>query len=424
MVTFWGVIYMRINMAVKMMALLGVTILFMSNHTADVKAETIVAAESGIAGMSVILDATSDKAVRSAFNEVKRYIDSKSPYYNLGVSIADSYVNVRKEPSTSSEIVGKLYRGAAAKILEYLEGDWAKIESGDVVGYIASNYLAIGEAAKELSDKYATKYAKVVKTATLRVREKPSTESKTLDLIPLGEEYVVVKEYDEWVEIILSTDDDTGRDFTGYVSKEYVDVQVEFEKAISIEEELRRKRIQEEAERAEAERKRKQQQEEAERKEAARKAAEEAAKAKANNSSSTSSKPQSTTSSSSSSADKKRQEVIKYALKFVGNPYVWGGESLTKGADCSGFVQSIYRDFGYSLPRVSKEQAKYAGKKVSESDLKPGDLIFYASNKGVVNHVAMYIGDGKIVHAANKRQGIITSNYKYRKIYCIRRIIE
>jgi cell wall-associated NlpC family hydrolase len=414
--------YMRINMAVKMMALLGVTVLSMSTHTADVKAETVLTAENGIAGMSEILDVTSENAVRSAFNEVTRFINSKSPYNNLGVSKADNYVNIRKKPSTDSEVVGKLYRGSAAKILETLEGDWVKIQSGDVVGYIASSFLAIGDAAKEMSDKYATKYATVVNTATLRVREKKSTDAKTLDLIPLGEEYVVVNEYDKWAEIILGTDDETGKDFTGYVSKDYVDISVEFEQAISVEEELRRKRIQEEAEKAEAERRRKLAQEEAERKEAARKAAE---AAKSNNDSSndsSESKPQST--GNSSSADEKRQEVVNYALKFVGNPYVWGGESLTRGADCSGFVQSIYRDFGYYIPRVSRDQARNAGEKVSESDLKPGDLIFYANSSGTVNHVAMYIGNGKIVQAANTRQGIITSSYKYRKIYCIRRVID
>lgn len=422
---------MRKNMAVRMIAVLGLTILSITCHTAVVNAETFITAESGIAGISEVLDSSSEKAIRSAYNEVKRIIDSKSPYYNLGISVADSYVNIREKPSTESKVVGKLYRGSAAKIVELLEGDWAKIESGDVVGYIASNFLAIGDKAKEMSDKYATKYAKVVNTATLRVREQMSTESRTLDLIPLGEEYVVLKEYDDWVEIILGTDEDTGRDFTGFISKDYSEVRVEFEYAISVEEELRRKRIQEEAERAEAERKRRLQQEEAERKEAARKAAEAAkaaedAKKNNNNKNTSESNPQSTSTStsSSSSLDKKRQEVVNYALKFVGNRYKWGGTSLTQGADCSGFVQTIYKDFGYSIPRVSRDQAKNAGIKVSESDLKPGDLIFYANNKGVVNHVAMYIGNGKIVHAATTRQGIITSNYKYRKIYTIRRVIR
>jgi cell wall-associated NlpC family hydrolase len=119
-----------------------------------------------------------------------------------------------------------------------------------------------------------------------------------------------------------------------------------------------------------------------------------------------------------------RNEIVTYAQKFVGNPYVWGGESLTRGADCSGFVQAIYADFGYHIPRVSGDQASSAGQKVSVSDLLPGDLIFYTNSSGNVNHVAMYIGNGMIVHAANSRQGIIRSKYNYRDIYCARRIVN
>ena len=102
---------------------------------------------------------------------------------------------------------------------------------------------------------------------------------------------------------------------------------------------------------------------------------------------------------------------------------MWGGVSLTKGADCSGFVYTIYKQFGYTLDRVSRDQARSAGRKINVSDRKPGDLVFYTNNKGVVNHVAIYIGNDKIVHAANKRQGIIISKYNYRKVYCMRRVI-
>jgi cell wall-associated NlpC family hydrolase len=101
--------------------------------------------------------------------------------------------------------------------------------------------------------------------------------------------------------------------------------------------------------------------------------------------------------------DALRAEIVEYACQFVGNPYVWGGTSLTKGADCSGFVMRIYEQFGYSLPRVSADQTK-AGTRISVSDIQPGDLVFYGNP---VHHVAMYIGDGKIVHAANSRSGIV-----------------
>lgn len=122
-----------------------------------------------------------------------------------------------------------------------------------------------------------------------------------------------------------------------------------------------------------------------------------------------------------------RQEVVNYALRFVGNPYKWGGTSLTNGADCSGFVQSVYAHFGYSISRTSGGQAGstgYAEVALKESDLLPGDLIFYANNNGTVYHVALYIGDGRIVHAANSKEGITISQYTYMKPYKARRIIE
>ena len=121
------------------------------------------------------------------------------------------------------------------------------------------------------------------------------------------------------------------------------------------------------------------------------------------------------------------QIIQNYLLKMINNSYKWGGTSLTNGADCSGFVQSIYKQFGYQIPRTSKEQSKGAGYTNVTPDLDhllPGDLIFYTDKKGVVDHVAMYIGDGKIVHAANKKDGIRVSSYKTRTPYKARRVIQ
>ncbi len=395
------------------------TALFFSVPSVVAHASSFISSEQGIAGISAVLENATGEQMEEAYNASIQLMEAKkeaeSPYANLGVSIADDYVNIRKEASTDSEVVGKLYRGCAANILETLDGGWVKIESGDVKGYIASDFLAIGTEAESMVDKYATVYA-TVNCQTLRVRSDQSTDSSILTLIPQGETYVVTKQYDEWVELLLGNDEDTGGDFTGFVNKEFVTINVEFKYAISIEEENRIKKEQEEAERAEAERKAKLAQEKAERQEAERRAAE---AAKNNEDSDNSSKNTESPSSGSGSCS----EIVAYALKFVGNPYSWGGTSLTHGADCSGFVQAIYADFGYSIPRTSREQAVGAGKKVSESDLQPGDLIFYANSSGTVNHVAMYIGNGKIVHAANSRQGIITSQYKYRDIYCVRRVV-
>ncbi len=412
---------MRRARAMKTAMFITSAALYISIPATSAKADTIPT-EQGVAGFAYLLDNYYSSAETDPITADKTLINILkteiiSPYANLGVSVADNYVNIRREPSTESEVVGKLYRGCAADILEYLEGDWVKIQSGDVKGYIASNYLAIGRDAEAMIDEYATQYA-TVNTQTLRVRNDMSVESGILTLIPKGETYPVLKDHGEWVEIVLGADEETGGDFTGFVSKEYVEMTVEFKFAISVEEEQRILREQQEAERAEAERKAKLAQEEAERKEAARKAAE--AKKNSNNQGN---KTNNTPVNTGSNSDL-RNEIITYAQKFVGNRYVWGGESLTKGADCSGFVRAVYADFGYSLPRVSRDQASSAGKRVSEADMLPGDLVFYANSRGTVNHVAMYIGNGKIVHAANSRQGIIRSNVKYRDIYCVRRIIN
>ena len=125
----------------------------------------------------------------------------------------------------------------------------------------------------------------------------------------------------------------------------------------------------------------------------------------------------SSTESSSESASGSGSSVVDYATQFVGNPYVWGGTSLTNGADCSGFVQSVYSNFGVSLPRTSYEQQN-AGREVSYADAQPGDLICYGG------HVAIYMGNGQIVHASNSRDGIkISDNAAYRTILSVRRLV-
>lgn len=116
-----------------------------------------------------------------------------------------------------------------------------------------------------------------------------------------------------------------------------------------------------------------------------------------------------------------RVEIVEYAKQFIGNPYVWGGTSLTKGADCSGFVQSVFKNFGIKLDRTSRAQSKN-GTAVEESELQPGDLVFY-SNNGTIGHVALYIGGGQIVHASGEREGIKISKYNYKTPACFRRVI-
>ena len=108
-----------------------------------------------------------------------------------------------------------------------------------------------------------------------------------------------------------------------------------------------------------------------------------------------------------------RVELVEYAKTALGNPYVWGGTSLTKGADCSGFVLSVYKKFGIKLSHSSSAQSK-EGTKISASELQPGDLIFYANSSGTINHVALYIGGGRVIHASSPSTGIKISKYNYR----------
>ena len=118
-----------------------------------------------------------------------------------------------------------------------------------------------------------------------------------------------------------------------------------------------------------------------------------------------------------------RVDLCEYAKQFVGNPYVWGGTSLTKGADCSGFVLSVYKNFGYKLSHSSRAQAN-EGTKITMKEAKPGDLIFYGNSSGTINHVALYIGGGQVVHASSPKTGIKISKYNYRTPVKVVRIIN
>lgn len=441
------VTYHMVNQTAVKASLCAAALLLSLSFGVTARAATSIS-DKAIAGITVIYDDYIEATPDEGTGEAEKLMDSfvqqseepseenevtkvESPYANLGVSVANDYVNIRTEPNTESEIVGKLYRGCATDILE-TQGEWVKIESGKVEGYIKAEYLAIGEDAEALVDEFASKYATVM-TQTLFVREKPSTKATITTMIPLGERYYIIEESKHWAKIMLDGDE------TGYVSKDYIDIDVEFEYAISIEEEQAKLAAEEAARQAEAarlealaqEKEAKRQAEAAAKAEAEKKANQSASSGSSSSSSNSSSTGSSSSSSGSSSnstsssgGSSSGQAIANYALNFVGNPYVWGGTSLTGGADCSGFVQSIYAHFGYSITRTSRDQAASVGVKVSTSDLQAGDLLFYANSSGTVNHVAMYIGNGKVVHASNKREGIKVSSYNYRSIYCARRVIN
>lgn len=377
--------------------------LSLENYYADALNNTEVADDA--AQKTVEADKAKEKKA-----EAKKTTKKVSKYEKTGIAVVDKYVNIRKKATTDSEILGKLHKGGAAQILK-TEGEWVKVKSGSVTGYIKKEFLAIGEEAEKVAEKYGRVYA-VVKTETLRLREKKSTDSKILTLLAGDEKYDVIGQNSKWVKV--KVDDD----LKGYVSKEFVDVKIKFGKAISIkeEQEAAARKAAQEAAIAAAEQERQQSSQNSVQQSTTTSNKTTTTTSNKTYNSSSSSASQSTTSSKSGSA------VASYATQFVGNSYRWGGTSLTNGADCSGFTMSVYRHFGISIPRTSSAQSGSAGRRVSTSSLQAGDLVFYG-NGGSVSHVAIYIGGGRIVHASNRRDGIKISNVNYKTPICARRVL-
>ena len=313
-------------------------------------------------------------------------------FKNLVIAQVRNYVNVRSIPSEEGEIVGKLYNNSVGTFISE-ENGWYQITSGTVTGYVKAEYCVTGEDAIVLAKEVGTRLATVT-TTTLFVRKEPTTESAVISMVPFGEDFLVLDETDGWVMINVEEGD-------GWISKDYVDIQTEFVEAES--------KAEEEARLAkEAEERRKAQ-------EAAR--ASQAANRPAQQTTTTSSAPaQQSTSYTVGDGSELGVAVAEYALQFVGNPYVYGGSSLTNGTDCSGFVMSVYANFGVSLPHSSKSDRSQGYGVDSLENAQPGDLICYSG------HVALYIGNGQIVHASNAKTGIIVSNANYKKILAIRRI--
>ena len=299
------------------------------------------------------------------------------------IAKVDGYVNVRETPDENGEIVGKLYNHSAGEWLGK-EGDWYKISSGSVVGYVKGEYVVTGQAAVKLAEEVGVRTA-TVHTTTLRIREEANAESAILGLVPDGDQLTVVEETEEWVKVSIEEGD-------GWVSKEFVSLHTDFPKAESkAEEEARLKKEKAERDKANA---------------AAKKAT----------------KNSQTTSKSSSGATYSvggsglGSAVANYGLQFVGNPYVYGGTSLTNGTDCSGFTMGVYKNFGVSLPHSSGAQRSVGYAVGSLAEAQPGDILCYSG------HVAIYIGGGQIVHASTAKTGIKVSSATYRPILAIRRI--
>lgn len=318
--------------------------------------------------------------------------EPESEYANLAIAQVDHYVNVRSEPNTDSEILGKIYNGAVAQILEVAgeEQDWFHVISGSVDGYIKSEFFLYGDAAVEAVDNYVTRYATVI-TDRLNVREEQSTESKRIGYIDRGEKVKVLEPSGDWL-LVQYTDDRTG-----YVAAEYVTVSEEFIYAKSIEEERAEQAARQEL--------------------AARMAAEEQ-----HTPESTVVIPLTPPATTYTTNEELRRSIVDYAMQYLGYPYVHGGRSLATGTDCSGFTCYIYADFGYSLSRTPSGQYSSDGRSIDYSEIQPGDIICYGKSK--CTHVGLYIGDGQIIHEANSRKGVVIYDAGYDTILGIKNIID
>lgn len=329
----------------------------------------------------VTVQPTDEVTVVDAGAALAQATDEEKQFAKLVIAKCNDYVNVRQEPSEEAEILGKLYDESVGEFVSEAEGGWYQITSGSVTGYVKAEYVVTGTDAIALAKEVGKRIATVT-TTTLFVREEPTTESRTIGMVPIEDELTVTEEegLDGWVKVSVEEGE-------GYVSTEFVTLSTEFVKAESKAEEKAR----------------------LEREEAARRAANAAADKKSSESSGESA-PASTGGSGRGAA------VANYALRFVGNPYVYGGSSLTNGTDCSGFVMAVYANFGVGLPHSSGAQRGCGYDVGGIGNAQPGDIVCYSG------HVGIYIGGGQIVHASTAATGIKVSNANYRSILSVRRI--
>ena len=309
-------------------------------------------------------------------------------YSRLGVATkVDTYLNVRKKPSENSKIVGKMTKNAGCHIYKIKKG-WAKMVSGNVTGWVKAKYLVTDEKAEKAATKVGRECVEI-KTNSLRVRALPTTDAPIYSVVSEGEEFVIRENNltTEFVEKVIKKQkiskeaikraggmDAINADLANwvcvtvdddyaFVAKEFVEEQYSLKRAVKV---------------------------------------------------------GTLSASSSDGVSEGQASIVEYAKQFLGNRYVWGGASLTHGTDCSGFTMSLYAKYGHSLPHNAAAQAGVT-RKVSSP--KPGDLFFY-SNGSRINHVAMYIGSGLVIHASNPSDGIKISNAYYRHPVKIGRVMN
>ncbi len=355
------------------------------NQTESDETEDIVDETTKIAETETVETETEETVESQEETEENEYAD-------LAIAQVSNYVNVRSLPNTDSDIVGKIYNGAVAQVLSVAgeENDWFQIISGNVEGYIKAEFFLYGDAAAEVIDQYVTRYANVI-ADRLNVREQPSTESKRIGYIDNGEKVQLLENQGEWLRVQYTD----GKE--GYVSSQYVTISEEFVYGKTLEEEAK----EQEERKILEERENVTEQEVAE------------------NVTIMVTEPVGTYSSNA----ELRSSIVNYAMQFLGNRYVHGGNSLVTGTDCSGFTSLIYKEFGYSLSRTPSGQLSSNGRSIDYSQIQPGDIICYGKG-GKCTHVALYIGNGQIIHSANSRKGVVIYQADYDTMIGIKNVID
>ena len=355
---------------VKATAFIAATILAFSGMSMPVKAETT--SGEGIGGLGALFseyynnETDSDSTITTSLLSTPITIPN-----NIAIANCTDSINIREKANTSANIVGKLSKDAYCITLEEAQDGWVKIKSGDVTGYVSTDYLYMGQEGYKKAEQLATLKATVTANH-VNVRSNPSSVSddNIIAEVSKGEDLIVVE--DKSVEVVTKNDPNATiwvkviiDDSEGYVTKDYVKLEYKWKTAIKIE---------------------------------------------------------------SVTASSLRTTLVSEAKKHIGLRYSWGGTSLTTGADCSGFVWAVYKKCGLSvsklgLPRTSSEMSK-SGKKVSMSTIQPGDLVFYGKSNGSVDHVAMYIGNGKVIHESGRSEGCKINNINYRTVITMRNYLD
>ncbi len=350
-------------------------------------------------------------------------------YLSLSIALFETdpkYCNVRSGPGTEYSIVGRMYDGSVGSVIDGVDetiaddpdpdddnDEWIHVRSGQTEGYVLSNFVVTGVAAYNRLEEHTQYFAEIL-VSQLNVRKEASIDSECLTYVTRGERYRVVvedgmdprvylaaKESDDpdddgmnWIKIVYSGDK------VGYVSADYITITEEYKTARTIEE------IREE--------------EAAERERNLRATTSNGGSQNYTAPAENLTRPDLTTDYASTS--ELRMAIVNYALQFVGNPYILGGQSLA-GTDCSGFVCYVLRDFGISVARTPSGQYSSAGRSVSLAEAQPGDIICYGY--GGCSHVALYIGNGQIVQESNPRRGLeVNSVYFMSNIIGVKNVLD